>query len=222
MSCNCNAKYDNKIPCCCSTGTAVVCTTTQCPATQPCNQTIETDCIIYNGNHYDCAGIISGMTVTEIMNIIYTSLNLIDCTTTIPIDCLCYLLINNTESSQGYEHVPCDGIPIEGTLLSGQRKYLCSSSFPTVNDSSVGVINNLICTGTRANCSNPKSYCHTIEVTGTASFQYINSLGILTTVSISDDSLLVCAWQNSIDKISGSGTYTLIISDIECPFGTCD
>jgi len=225
MSCNCNAKYDNKIPCCCSTGTAVVCTTTQCPDAQPCNETVETNCIIYNGNQYDCVGITSGMTVTEVMDVILDKLNLINCTTTTASTCNCYLLINNTGGTLQYKYTPCGGSlssPIN--LLSNQRIYICSSTIP-INVTSgikIGTINTLICTGSRANCSNPKSYCHTIEVTGTASFQYINSLGILTTTSISDDSLLVCAWQNSIDKISGSGTYTLIISDIECPLGTCD
>jgi hypothetical protein len=224
MSCNCNAKYDNKIPCCCSTGTTVVCTTTQCPNAQPCNTSVESDCVIYDKDH-ECIGITSGMTVTEVVDIILDKVNLIDCTTTIAPTCGCYLLINNTVGTLQYRYTPCGGsLSSSINLLSNQRVYICSSTIPinVTTGIKIGNINNLICTGTRANCSNPDSYCHTIEVTGTASFQYINTSGILTQVSITNSSVTICAWENSIDKLSGTGTYVIIPSDVECPLGTCD
>ena len=164
------------------------------------------------------------MTVTEVVDIILDKVNLIDCTTTVPLTCGCYLLINNTVGTLQYQYTPCGGSlssPIN--LLSNRRIYICSSTVP-INVTSgikIGTINTLICTGARANCSNPKSYCHTIEVTGTTSFNYINSLGALTTVSITNDLVTICAWQNSIDKMSGSDIYVITQSDIECPLGDC-
>lgn len=82
MACNCNAKYDNKVPCCCSTGEPVICTTTVCPDAQPCDVILETDCVIYDGNTYDCAGVQNGMLLTEVIDIILAGANLIYCTTT--------------------------------------------------------------------------------------------------------------------------------------------
>jgi len=221
MSCNCNAKYDNKIPCCCSTGTAVVCTTTICPDTQPCNQSVETDCVIYNKD-YSCVGITSGMTVTEIMNIIYNSLNLIDCTTTVAPTCQCYLLINNTGGTLQYKYTPCGGsLSSAINLLSNQRIYRCSSTIP-INVTLgivVGTVFNRDCVRDN-NCSNPIAYCHTITVTGSVNLQYINAQGILhTTGVITDASLNICAWENSIDKKYDSGLhgiYSIVQSDTIC------
>lgn len=224
MSCNCDAIYDNKIPCCCSTGTPVVCTTTTCIAAQPCNQTVESDCVLYNKEH-ECLDTTSGSTVTEVIDIILDKLNLIDCTTTVAPTCNCYLLINNTAGTLQYRYTVCEGsLSSAINLLSNRRIYVCSSTVP-INETSgikIGTINNLFCDVDRANCSNPKSYCHTIEVTGTTSFQYINSSGELTPLSITNDLVTICAWQNSIDKISGSDTYTITPSNTECPLGTCD
>jgi hypothetical protein len=80
MSCNCSCSYNN-LPCCCPTGQTTICPTTICPDAQPCNKEIESKCIIYNGDDYECAGIEAGMTVAEVVDIIITSLNL-NCTTT--------------------------------------------------------------------------------------------------------------------------------------------
>jgi hypothetical protein len=224
MSCNCNAKYDNKIPCCCSTGTAVVCTTTQCPNTQPCNETVETNCVLYNKEH-DCIGITSGMTVTEVVNIILDKVNLIDCTTTIAPTCGCYLLINNSGSSKQYEYDTCEDTDhrIE-TLQSNQRIYICSSTIPSADTGIVvGTLSNLNCSLDESTCISPNSYCHTISVTGTTTFQYINVSSILTTITITNTSTQICAWQKSIDKISGSDVYTITPSNTVClpPFGIC-
>jgi hypothetical protein len=52
-----------------------------CPEAQPCDQTLESDCIIYNGNDYECANITSGMTISEVIKVVINSLNL-NCTTT--------------------------------------------------------------------------------------------------------------------------------------------
>jgi len=68
MSCNCGAKHNNKVPCCCSQGTPLVCTTTTCASAQVCNQTVESDCVIYTGPNISCAGVTTGMTVTQVLN----------------------------------------------------------------------------------------------------------------------------------------------------------
>lgn len=82
MSCNCNAKYDNKVPCCCVTEEPIICTTTTCPDAQPCDIIVETDCVVYDGPTYECAGIENGMILTEVIDIILAGANLIYCTTT--------------------------------------------------------------------------------------------------------------------------------------------
>lgn len=217
MSCNCNAKYDNKIPCCCSTGTAVVCTTTICPNTQPCNQTVESDCVIYDKDH-QCIGITSGMQVTEVVDIILDKLNLINCTTTIAPTCNCYLLINNTAGSLTYRFTPCGGSLSGNISLPGnQRNYRCSSTIPSADAGIVvGTLSNLNCSLGESTCISPNSYCHTITVQGAGTFQYINSAGTLVSVTISSGLLKVCALKNSIDKTSGTGTYTITETDNIC------
>ena len=80
MSCNCGAKINN-VPCCCQTGEVTPCPTTMCPDNQPCDIIAETDCIIYTGPPYPEYGIQTGITITEITEIIIDILNL-RCTTT--------------------------------------------------------------------------------------------------------------------------------------------
>ena len=82
MSCNCGCSYNN-LPCCCPTVVPNPCstTTTICPDAQPCSIVIESECIIYNGKNFTCAGITTGMTVAEVVDIIIQSLNL-NCITT--------------------------------------------------------------------------------------------------------------------------------------------
>jgi len=80
MACNCSCSYNN-LPCCCPTGQTTICPTTVCPDAQPCFKEVDSQCIIYNGDDYECAGITTGMTVAEVVDIIITSLNL-NCTTT--------------------------------------------------------------------------------------------------------------------------------------------
>lgn len=80
MACNCSCSYNN-LPCCCPTGEEITCPTTLCPDAQPCDQEIESCCVIYNGKDFECAGITSGMKVCDVVNIIIDSLNL-RCTTT--------------------------------------------------------------------------------------------------------------------------------------------
>lgn len=81
MACNCGSKI-NKLPCCCSTGDALVCTTTTCADAQPCNETIESDCILYTGLTYDCAEVTTGMTATQVINAFLVALDLVCVSTT--------------------------------------------------------------------------------------------------------------------------------------------
>jgi hypothetical protein len=220
MSCNCNAKYDNKIPCCCSTGTTVVCTTTQCPNTQPCNETVETNCVIYNKEH-DCIDITSGMTVTEVVDIILNKLNLIDCTTTIAPVCQCYLLTNNSGNEGdniGYSYYNCNEDLVEDILYPNQRTYVCSITYPTVDDYTklkIGTIGNLTCSGEESNCVNPTTKCYSVSAEqGVVDYQYIDGTGTLQFDNLaSGDTGTLFAWENSIDKISGSGILTIALSN---------
>lgn len=79
MTCNCGSNSGNNIPCCCSQGNPVVCTTTVCPDAQVCDQAIESNCVTYTGPDIDCVGVQSGMNVTQVMDIILDGLNLINC-----------------------------------------------------------------------------------------------------------------------------------------------
>jgi hypothetical protein len=79
MSCGCNNSYYN-LPCCCPQGPTTTTTTTLCPDAIPCEESYQSDCIIYNGPDITCYGIKTGDSVTDILNIIISQLN--PCTTT--------------------------------------------------------------------------------------------------------------------------------------------
>lgn len=215
MSCNCNAKYDNKVPCCCSTGKPVICTTTVCPDTQPCYNTVETDCVIYTGNNYDCAGIYNSMTITQVIDIILNEVNLIDCTTTTtaPPTCDCYLVINTSPNNEyDYTYTRCliNSAPITLTLLPNQRVYTCSLGPITVSDPAVTVqllpFTEYYCADKGGTCFNPVSYCNNVTVIGSVNIKYIDVNGILTYTGIISSSVKICAWPGSIEKAAGSGS----------------
>ena len=73
MSCNCNNSYQN-LPCCCPTGTTTTSTTTVCPDAIPCDEVVESDCVVYNGPKLECYGINSGDSVTDILEILIAHL----------------------------------------------------------------------------------------------------------------------------------------------------
>jgi len=76
MACNCNSIHTN-LPCCCPTEVVETCpTTTACPDAQPCNVIVQANCVIYNGPSYECAGITTGMTVAEVIEIIIDALGI--------------------------------------------------------------------------------------------------------------------------------------------------
>ncbi len=82
MSCSCN-NYTYGLPCCCPSpvvGTTTTTTTTTCEGAEPCDAAYQSDCVIYTGDDLECYGILSGMTVTEIIEILIALLP--QCTTT--------------------------------------------------------------------------------------------------------------------------------------------
>lgn len=132
MSCNCNSKYDNKVPCCCSQGTPLVCSTTTCVDYQICDQTIESDCVIYTGPNIQCSGVTSGMTVTEVMDIILEQLNLINCS-------YCWNVTNNTANELDFDYIDADGNTVTypaidpGTTVQVCGRSITSTTVTTVN-----------------------------------------------------------------------------------------
>jgi len=126
MSCNCNAKYDNKVPCCCSQGSPLVCTTTTCADAQPCDQTIESDCVIYTGPNIACSGVTTGMTVTQVMDIILEGVNLINCS-------YCWNVINSSGLASTFDYVDVDGNTINSPIAGGATVKVCGRSVDTTN-----------------------------------------------------------------------------------------
>lgn len=225
MSCNCNAKYDNKVPCCCSIGEPVICTTTVCPDSQPCYDTVETDCVIYTGNDYDCAGIANGMTITQVMTAILTAVNLVECTTTTTAapSCSCYLVINTSPTtSYDFTTTSCFGTPEpqEFSLEANQRVYTCSLGPITVSNPAVTVqllpFTQYQCLDRGGNCFNPVTYCHTVTVTGSVNIEYINIDGILTYTGVITTSTFLCAWAGSIAQVAGAGSIVITPSTVLC------
>lgn len=79
-SCTCN-NWEYNLPCCCSDSTTTTThTTTLCPGGELCDEAYLSDCVIYKGPNLDCYGIHTGMTVTEIIQILINQLP--GCTTT--------------------------------------------------------------------------------------------------------------------------------------------
>lgn len=84
MYCNCN-NWEYNLPCCCppSGGTTTTTTITTCVGGELCEETILSDCVTYSGIDLTCYLIFSGMTLTEILEIIMTQLlNCAPCPTT--------------------------------------------------------------------------------------------------------------------------------------------
>lgn len=134
MACNCSAKYDNKVPCCCSQGSPLVCTTTTCADAQICNQTVESDCVIYTGPNISCSGITTGMTVTEVMDIILEQLNLINCS-------YCWNVTNDGSLETTFDYVDIDGVsvPYPSPVPAGATIQVCGRSVDTTNVSIIQV-----------------------------------------------------------------------------------
>jgi hypothetical protein len=70
------------LPCCCpeTITTSTTTTTTTCEGAEPCDAAYQSDCVIYTGSDLACYGIIAGMSVTEIIEILIAQLP--QCTTT--------------------------------------------------------------------------------------------------------------------------------------------
>jgi hypothetical protein len=171
MACNCNAKYDNKVPCCCSTGNRVVCTTTKCPDAQPCDATLESNCVIYNGNDYDCVGVENGMTVTNVIDIILETLNLIDCTTT-------------TTSAPT---TTSTSTTTSSTTTTTTECPLCETSVFTLNGSPTYVINSVTADGTPIILSGGATFPVTSTVIG---FTTPNPKGSSVTINVTTNGSL--------------------------------
>jgi len=126
MSCNCSAKYDNKVPCCCSQGSPLVCTTTTCADAQICNQTIESNCVIYTGPNIECSGVTTGMTVTEVMDIILEQLNLINCS-------YCWNVHNIGTGQTEFDYIDADGNNVTyPSIAAGATVQVCGRSVSTL------------------------------------------------------------------------------------------
>jgi len=134
MSCNCSAKYDNKVPCCCSQGSPLVCTTTTCADAQICDQTVESDCVIYTGPNISCSGVITGMTVTQVINIILEQLNLINCS-------YCWYVTNDGTVETTFDYVDADGVTVTypSPVAAGATVQVCGQSVDTTNVTSLQI-----------------------------------------------------------------------------------
>lgn len=84
MSCGCNNWMYN-LPCCCPptpAGTTTTSTTTLCPNGEPCEEAYQSDCVIFTGEGNTCYGLQSGMSVTDILQVLINQLPPCGSTTT--------------------------------------------------------------------------------------------------------------------------------------------
>ena len=76
-SCNCNNPWHDKwCPSFIPTTPADL-----CPGAEPCEEKISTDCVLYTGPTLECYGITTGMTLTQVLTILY-NIAFPQCTTT--------------------------------------------------------------------------------------------------------------------------------------------
>lgn len=80
MTYSCNSCFN--YPCCCSQTitTSTTTTTTTCVGGEPCDEAYLSDCVIYSGVDLECYGVTSGMSITEIIEMLIGQLPA--CTTT--------------------------------------------------------------------------------------------------------------------------------------------
>lgn len=114
--CTCN-NWEYNLPCCCppDDGTTTTTTITTCEGGEPCEETILSDCVTYSGTSLECYLIFSGMTLTEILEIIMTKL--LECnpcpttttTTTLCTPCVLYSVENTSDGDNTYTYTLCSG-----------------------------------------------------------------------------------------------------------------
>lgn len=155
-----------------------------------------------------------------------SSLISVDC-----ILCKCYKIYNPTSGTLNYSWTDCETESVTAeSILAGQIQYICSLSNGFTPDLGLIITNpNSQCEvlgaigGVSASllppCTEPETYCYTVTITGNVTIEYVNYDGILTTTSGTNTILYLCAWQNSIVKIFGSGTITISApSETTCQF----
>lgn len=79
MACNCGNKYHQ--PGCIEFLQSAPYCTNPCDDPTPCDQIISTDCVIYTGPDVPCYGLVTGMSLTEVLNILF-QIAYPQCTTT--------------------------------------------------------------------------------------------------------------------------------------------
>jgi hypothetical protein len=210
MACNCGAKYDNKVPCCCSQGSPLVCTTTTCADAQICNQTIESNCVIYTGPNIECSGVTTGMTVTQVMDIILDGVNLINCS-------YCWSMDNSLSSLfVDAEYVNSDGETVPLTIEPYTVAQVCGRSVNTYISTLVPV--NLgrcsVCFPTTTTTTSiPNVRCTFLSVLGQPGDYRIERFwDNLTTDPLTSEPFTFVLYDFIVDGVDYSNAETLIIS----------
>jgi hypothetical protein len=210
MACNCGAKYDNKVPCCCSQGSPLVCTTTTCADAQICNQTIESNCVIYTGPNIECSGVTTGMTVTQVMDIILDGVNLINCS-------YCWSMDNSLSSDYvDAEYVNSDGETVPLSIEPYTVAQVCGRSVNTYISTLVPV--NLgrcsVCFPTTTTTTSiPNVRCTFLSVLGQPGDYRIERFwDNLTTDPLTSEPFTFVLYDFTVDGVDYSNAETLIIS----------
>jgi hypothetical protein len=192
MACNCGAKYDNKVPCCCSQGSPLVCTTTTCADAQPCDQTIESNCVIYTGPNIACSGVTTGMTVTQVMDIILEGVNLINCS-------YCWNVTNTGGSQTEFDYIDADGNTINyPAIAAGATVQVCGRSVVQIN-------------GITATKLGRCSACFPVTTTTTATPNL--RCTFLSVAGQAGDYRIERDWNNLTNNPATSESYTFVLYD---------
>lgn len=125
------------LPCCCSDSTisTTTTTTTLCPNRETCVEAYDSDCIIYNSTDLKCYGVISGMTITEVLKILINLLPI--CTTTTSTTsttttttttappCFMYI-ITYSSGTVAYSYINCAGSEIVVDGMTSGSTSVCA------------------------------------------------------------------------------------------------
>ena len=218
----------NQLECCPVTTSTTSTTTTSTTTALPCNcyvlQSGELTVFTYN----DCTGTEQSVSVIS-PNVVKI------CASTYPVPnngigqidvngpcisgvcppCKCYMIYNPTPSTLYYTSVDCEKYSIDiHSVASQETVYACTYDWNFIPDPSLIVSPVGLC-GSEF-CGNPESYCHQIDVVGTVIISYIGYNAFKQFITLTDESVSVCAWEGSVLVESGTGSIIVTVETLPC------
>jgi hypothetical protein len=217
----------------------VYCDDYDCDYPETCRTLISSDCVVYYGTILQQYGVQNGDTVTNIIlqlvELLYpgcipttttTSTSTTSTTTTTTATpCECYTVTATEFCTATWTN--CDGTPGEHTdfgkeptiIICAQQDSISITGLAplcTADIASSGLCTTLGDCPTTTTTTVPQSYCTQVDVTGTVTISYINYNGVKIFVTLTDESISICAWDNSVIVESGTGSIVVTTEIIPC------